>query len=79
MMCDNLGLRKPVLNPCQYCHTDRDGFVQELPRTGIGRAAIHWHHPAFGGWTLHFYGPNRTEAKIKINFCPMCGRKLKEG
>jgi uncharacterized protein with PIN domain len=27
---------------------------------------------------LHIYCKHRAEAKIKINFCPMCGRKLKE-
>lgn len=64
---------------CPYCHTDRDGYVSELPREGVGRAVIQWHHPAFGGWTLHFYGSHHTKAKIKINFCPMCGRELKEG
>ena len=63
---------------CTYCHTDRDGYTQGLPREGIGRAFI-WHHPPIhGGWILHFSGKYRTEAKIKINFCPMCGRELKE-
>ncbi len=63
---------------CPYCHTDRDGYVQQLPREGVDNASIHWHHPAFGGWMMHFSGNNRTYAKIKINFCPMCGRELKE-
>ena len=63
---------------CPYCHADRDGYVQLLPREGIGNASIQWHHPAFGGWMLHFSGKYRTEAKIRINFCPMCGRELKE-
>ena len=64
---------------CPYCHTDRDGYAQGLPREGIGRAFIWHHHPLHGGWILHFSGKYRTEAKIKINFCPMCGRKLKDG
>ena len=68
-----------VGNKCPYCHTGPDGYVQEIPREGIGRIYI-WHHaPIHGGWMLHFSGKNRGEAKIKINFCPMCGRALKEG
>lgn len=64
---------------CPYCHTDRDGFVRHLPREGIGNAHI-WHHaPIHGGWMLHFSGKHNTKADIKINFCPMCGRKLKDG
>lgn len=63
---------------CPYCHTDRDGYTQLLPREGNGQVSLHWHHPAFGGWMLHFTGRNHTRMKIKINFCPMCGRKLKE-
>ena len=63
---------------CPYCHTDSDGYVQQLPREGFGNISLHWHHPAFGGWMLHFYGKHRAEAKVKINFCPMCGRNLKE-
>ena len=65
------------LKPCPYCHPDCDGYMQGLPREGTGRAFIYWHHPAFGGWTLHFSGKHRVEAKIKINYCPMCGRELK--
>ena len=63
---------------CRYCHRDRDGYVQNLPREGTGKAFIHYHHPTNGGWDLHVSGKYSTEVKIKINFCPMCGRKLKE-
>jgi hypothetical protein len=72
-------MSKKVTESCPYCHTDRDGYTQGLPREGNGNAFI-WHHPPiFGGWLLRFSGKYRTEAKVKINFCPMCGRKLKEG
>ena len=64
---------------CLFCHTDADGYVQPLPREGMGQAVI-WHHPPmYGGWLLHFSGPHHTKAHIKIKFCPMCGRELKEG
>jgi DNA-directed RNA polymerase subunit RPC12/RpoP len=63
---------------CPYCHTDCDGYAQFLPRAGIGNAHI-WHESFDGRWILHFSGKYRTEAKININFCPMCGRELKVG
>lgn len=63
---------------CPYCHTDRDGFVQNLPREGKGKVCI-WHHaPIHGGWVIRFSGKYYTDAKVKINFCPICGRELKE-
>lgn len=63
---------------CRYCHKDCDGYVQNLPREGDGKAFIYYHHPTNGGWTLHVSSKYRTEVRIKIDFCPMCGRKLKE-
>ena len=62
---------------CPYCHEDRDGCFPMLPREGIGNVFIDW--GVFDGWILNFSGKYHTKAKIKINFCPMCGRKLKEG
>ncbi len=64
---------------CPYCHTDRDGYVQRLPRTGEGYAYIYQHHPINGGWTLHMNSKYRTFVDVQIKFCPMCGRELKEG
>lgn len=59
-----------------YCHEDSDGYVLMLPREGIGNAYIH--RSKFDGCTINFSGKYNTKAKIKINFCPMCGRKLRE-
>ena len=61
---------------CAYCHEDRDGYFQMLPREGNGNAFINW--GVFDHWVLEFSGKYQVKAKIKINFCPMCGRKLKE-
>jgi hypothetical protein len=47
-----------------------------LPREGNGNAFISW--GVFDGWVLEFSGKYHIKAKVKINFCPMCGRKLKE-
>ncbi len=64
---------------CVYCHTDRDGYTQNLPREGVGKAFI-WHHaPIHGGWLLEVSQKHHSYMKIKINFCPICGRELKEG
>lgn len=61
---------------CGYCHEDSDGYVRMLPREGVGNAYIHCSH--FDGWAINFSGKYHTKAKIKINFCPMCGRELRE-
>lgn len=61
---------------CAYCHEDRDGYVQRLPSTGIGKAYIHYHHPINGGWKLELSAGRRSSMEIKINFCPICGRNL---
>lgn len=63
------------LKPCPFCHEDYDGYVQMLPRKGIGNAYIHCSH--FDGWTLNFSGKYNTKATVKINFCPMCGRNFR--
>lgn len=64
---------------CVYCHTDRDGYTQNLPREGVGKAYI-WHHALIhGGWLLEVSQKYHSHMKIKINFCPICGRELKEG
>lgn len=61
---------------CPYCHTDKDGYTQNLPREGNGKAYI-WHHPPIhGGWQLEVSQKNFAHLTVKINFCPMCGRKL---
>lgn len=66
------------VRPCPYCHTDLDGYVDHLPREGQGQCYIWKYPPSEGGWTLNFYGKYKTRAKISINFCPKCGRELKE-
>ena len=56
---------------CEYCHEDSDGYVFPLEKSGHA-------HIRFGmdGWTLSVkYGTWRKN--IRINYCPMCGRRLK--
>lgn len=64
---------------CPYCHTDIDGYTQKLHRTGDGKDYIWHHHPINGGWCLHVTGKYRTYTTVKIRFCPICGRELKDG
>ena len=58
---------------CAYCHTDSDGCVQ--PIDANGRAYI-W-KDAFVGYELCFQ-VMRWRNTAKINYCPMCGRRLTE-
>ena len=58
---------------CDYCQEDRDEYVRQLPREGKGNAAI---LSSFGKRYMCVRGPYRTEFRIAINYCPMCGRKL---
>lgn len=59
-------LRQPKQTNCEYCHTDRDGYVFPLEKNAhafIDRDKIILKAK---GW--------RGEAKI--NYCPICGRRL---
>lgn len=64
------------MKSCEYCHSDTDGFTLLLPRKGIGNA--HLYYSAMEGYMIHVSGPNNTRFAIKVHYCPMCGRKLKE-
>ena len=60
---------QPEQTNCEYCHTDRDGYVFPLEKNShafIDRDKIVL---KANGW--------RGEAKIK--YCPICGRRLTDG
>ena len=65
----NLPTVQPKQANCEYCHTDRDGYV--LPLEKNCHAFIYRDKIALkaNGW--------RGEAKIK--YCPICGRRLTDG
>ena len=65
-----------TMEKCDYCREDRDGYVCQLPRDGIGNAFIRL--SPFYGPLIEVSGPKKTKFKIKIKFCPMCGRELEE-
>ena len=62
------------MNNCQYCHTDSDGYIAFLPRTGVGNAVLRI--PTSSMPFINVSGPNRTRLQIPVEFCPKCGRNL---
>ena len=49
---------------CPYCHEDRDGYVQMLPREGNGNVFIDW--GVFDGWILDFSGNIISRRKSRL-------------
>lgn len=58
---------------CKYCNQDRDGFVTPIEKNGH---AVIWNYYD-NKWVLYLKAKG-WNTKVPINFCPMCGRKLKE-
>lgn len=59
---------------CKYCQGDREGFVNYLPKMhGKGNAYL-----AKGNdlGFLKVSAPYGNAIAYRINYCPMCGRKL---
>ena len=64
---DDLISRQAEQSACEYCHEDSDGYVLSIEKNGHayiqnGKLALR----ANGWW-----------GECAINFCPMCGRKLR--
>ncbi len=57
-----------MLKPCPFCHEDLDGYV--LPIEKNCHAFIRYPNKM-----VVSFGRNRRECEI--NYCPMCGRKLR--
>ena len=58
---------------CDYCHEDSDGYVKPIEKNC--HAAIHF---GMNGWCLELRAKG-WHGETKINYCPMCGRKLRNG
>lgn len=55
---------------CEYCHEDRDGYIVPIEKN------CHAYLIYPDKLMLKF---DREHLECKINYCPMCGRKLKPG
>ena len=55
---------------CPYCHEDSDGYVTPLEKNC--HAFIRF---GMNGWCLNLQA-NKWHGEVKINHCPMCGRKF---
>ena len=55
---------------CEYCHEDSDKYVKPIEKNG--HAFIHF---GMNGWCLELRAKG-WHGETKINYCPMCGRKL---
>lgn len=59
---------------CPYCREDADGYVKPLEKNR--HAAIHF--SAIDDWHIALKA-NGWRGRARINYCPMCGRKLGNG
>lgn len=55
---------------CIYCHEDSDGYVKPIEKNG--HAFVRF---GMNGWVLELKAKGWHE-ETKIQYCPMCGRKL---
>ena len=62
---------QPEQTGCEYCHEDSDGHVMPLEKNC--HAFIRF---GMDGWELSLNAKG-WHGETKINYCPMCGRKLK--
>ena len=57
---------------CKYCEKDRDGYVSFIPKKkGNGKGYV-WDAK------LKVIAPYGNVIEYEMNYCPMCGRKLRE-
>ena len=55
---------------CIYCHEDSDGYVKPIEKNG--HAFVRF---GMNGWVLELKAKG-WHGETKIQYCPMCGRKL---
>ena len=55
---------------CNYCQTDKDGYVRPLDKNGH---MYIW--PYNSQLRIRYYGQSLG---VEVKYCPMCGRKLRE-
>lgn len=61
---------QPERTDCEYCHEDADGYVKPIEKNN--HAFVRF---GMNGWELDLKA-NGWHGSAKINYCPVCGRKL---
>ena len=64
---------QPEQTDCEYCHEDIDGYVKPIEKNC--HAFIRF---GMNGWCLELCAKG-WHGETKINYCPMCGRRLRNG
>lgn len=57
------------MSKCKYCENDRDHILNKIPSNEIYVSSKNI--TAFCGWC-------GARSIVKINYCPMCGRRLED-
>ena len=61
------------MSDCEYCHTDKDGYIKPLEKNGHA-----YLYPSAYGYKLYVTSLRGDRKECAVNYCPMCGRKLRE-
>ena len=64
---------RACLKFCEYCNEDSDGYVKPIEKNN--HAFVRF---GMNGWCLELRAKG-WRGETKINYCPMCGRKLGNG
>lgn len=62
--------RQSEQSACEYCHEDLEGYVKPIEKNG--HAFVRF---GMNEWCLELRAKG-WHGETKINYCPMCGRKL---
>jgi hypothetical protein len=62
---------QPEQTNCGYCREDVDGYVKPIEKNGHAFVSF-----GMNGWELELKAKG-WHGDVKIQYCPMCGRKLK--
>lgn len=57
---------------CDFCHEDRDGYIKPIEKNCHAFVSFE-----INGWGLYLQAKG-WHNEVQINYCPMCGRKLKK-
>ena len=63
---------------CEYCKQDKDGYVKTLKQikgNNYSKITADIYKSLFDGFVL-VASQKAYDTYFKINYCPMCGRKL---